>query len=209
MSEATNTAVPAEGVTTKQAAAVITEPAKQEPATQQPAVDVDAITAKAAAKAEEAAQKKMEGVFKSMLEQQGLDAATISKMTDEWKSKQVTPEKQMQELQDALDAQKADNDNLNRQITAIGKGIAADKAPKYIKLAESYLDDSGDFSKALDAALVDFPIQATPPQYAAEPGSNPMLGMDKSLAGMGYKERVAFKRDNPKLYEELAKQEEK
>lgn len=46
-------------------------------------VDIDAIAAKAA----EQSEKKAQAVFRSMLEQQGVDTATIKQMTEDWKSK--------------------------------------------------------------------------------------------------------------------------
>lgn len=165
-----------------------TEQATTAPVTSTPpqaaTVDVDAITRAASEKAEEAASRKMEAVFKSMLAQQGLDSETIAKMTDEWKSKQVTPELQMQEKDAAIAAAKAENETLQRQIAAIGKGVPADKAAKYIKLAESYMDASTGFDAALDAAIADFPFQKQerPPAYAAGTGTNTMLGADDEFA---------------------------
>jgi len=121
-------------------------------------VDIEQLTSQAAAKATEAAEKKMEAVFKSMLQQNGMDAESINKMTAEWKAKQQTPEQAMQELTGTNAALAGQVQDLQYQISAISKGISADRAPKYIKLAESYLGEDGDFGKALDAALVDFPI---------------------------------------------------
>lgn len=61
-------------------------------------VDIDAITKQAEEKATAAAEKKMEVVFRSMLEQNGVDADTVAKMTTEWKSKQQTPEDTIKDL---------------------------------------------------------------------------------------------------------------
>lgn len=135
-------------------------------------VDEDAIIAKAQTKAEEAAGKKMESVFKSMLEQQGLDAETINKMTEDWKSKQVTPEDLLKQKDDSLIQKDATIKELTRQVEVIGKGIDKDKAPKYIKLAESYMDDNTNFEAALDLALKDFPLPTTgAPNFAAGTGT--------------------------------------
>jgi len=60
-------------------------------------VDTNAIVSQAEQKAIEAAEKKMMGVFKSMLEQSGLDPETINKMATEWKEKQITPDMIIQE----------------------------------------------------------------------------------------------------------------
>jgi len=141
-------------------------------------VDIEQLTSQAAAKATEAAEKKMEAVFKSMLQQNGMDADSINKMTAEWKSKQQTPEQAMQELTGTNQTLTGQVQDLQRQIAAISKGIPTDKAPKYLKLAESYLDKDGDFEKALDAALVDFPI---PTQSAPTPAPAPQLPVGVSI----------------------------
>ncbi|MPW25954.1 hypothetical protein GC105_09140 [Alkalibaculum sp. M08DMB] len=47
---------------------------------------------------------------------------------------------------------------LEQKFKAVSKGIPADKAHKYIKLAEAYMDDKTDFEKALGLALKDFPV---------------------------------------------------
>lgn len=130
-------------------------------------VDMDAITKTAT----EAAEKKMQAVFKSMLSQQGFDSETINQMTAEFKAKQKTPEQELQAAQTLIATEKAEKLALQRQITALGKGIPADKADKYIKLAEAYLGEDGDYAKAMDAALQDFPI-TTP----AAPGPLPSFG---------------------------------
>jgi len=59
---------------------------------------------------------------------------------------------------------------LERQIAAISKGIPADKADKYIKLAEAYVNEKTDFAAALELALKDFPI---PEKGVAGSGANP------------------------------------
>lgn len=140
-------------------------------------VDEAAIIAKAESKAMEAAEKKMEGVFKSMLAQQGLDAETITKMTDKWKEKQRTPETDLQEAREALAAEQAKNQALERRTLARDRNVPAEKVDKYVKLAESYMSEDVDFAAALDLALADFPIaQGPPPVYAAGTGSQPLNG---------------------------------
>lgn len=153
--------------TTEQAA---TAPATQTTPPQAATVDVEAITQAAATKAEEAAQKKMEGVFKSMLQQQGMDADTIAKMTEDWKAKQVTPESQLKELQDQLASERAASEAKDKRFAAIAKGVPADKADKYVKLADAFADDKTDFAAALDLALVEFPVKTTVPQFVAPSG---------------------------------------
>lgn len=79
-----------------------------------------------------------------------------------WQDSQKTDaEKAADELRKAkedVDAERAKTTALEQQIAALGKGIPADKAAKYIKLAEAYMDDATDFDAALDAALKDFPV---------------------------------------------------
>ncbi len=62
---------------------------------------------------------------------------------------------------------------LEQQLAAIGKGIPADRAAKYIKLAEAYLTDKNDFAAALDLALKDFPVASA---GVAGQGGNPAPG---------------------------------
>lgn len=64
---------------------------------------------------------------------------------------------------------------LERQLSAVKKGIPADKADKYIKLAEAYTDDKTDFDKALEKALKDFPVSGQParqPYVPPNPAQN-------------------------------------
>ena len=60
---------------------------------------------------------------------------------------------------------------LQRKFAAVAKGVPADKAERYVKLAESYLGEDGDFEKALDAALKDFPVAAAQPEKKGSAGS--------------------------------------
>ena len=138
-------------------------------------VDTDGIITQASQKATEAAEKKMEAVFKSMLQQQGLDADSINKMTAEWKGKQQTPEQVHTELSEANAKLQKELDAKNQQFRAIAKGIPADKSAQYIALATTYGGE--DFDKALDMAIEAFPLtQPTPPPaYAAGTGSEKLL----------------------------------
>lgn len=96
-------------------------------AEQQQSVNIDEIEARAAEKATTQAEKKAEAVFKSMLQQSGLDMETINKMTAEWKSKQQTPEQALAERDrqiEALQAQLAERDRA-AAIKAAKDEIAA------------------------------------------------------------------------------------
>lgn len=140
-------------------------------------VDIEAITRQAVEKATEAAEKKQEAVFKSMLEQQGLDADSINKMVADWKSKQRTPETELAEAKEQLAAEQSKVQKLVQEKAVLAKGIPDDKASKYLKLAMAYMDEKTDFAAALVLALADFPIaQDPPPVYAAGPGSQRLDG---------------------------------
>ena len=141
-------------------------------------VDVEAITKVASEKAETAAAKKMEAVFKSMLEQQGLDAGTITKMTDEWKSKQVTPDGTIAELTEKNEILTSEKAVLEKRFAAMEKGIPAELADKYVKLAEAYMD-RGNASAALDAALSDFPVKTTIPTFTVPAGGGDAVNEDE------------------------------
>jgi len=164
--------------TTPTAPAPVTMPTQAAQTSTAAAIDINSIISQAEAKASEAAEKKMTGVFKSMLEQQGLDTETINKMTAEFKAKQQTPEQIAAEKDGTITGLTNDNLKLQRQLAAIGKGVPADKSDKYIALAQSYLGDDGDFGKALDAALADFPI---PAQNNPAPAPVPQLPVGVSI----------------------------
>lgn len=64
------------------------------------------------------------------------------------------------------DAALAELQSMKRCMMAISKGVPADKAERYVKFAETYVGEDGDYGKALEAVLKDFPIatekQVTP-----------------------------------------------
>lgn len=158
---------PAPGITPSQAATV----------------DMDSLISQAATKAAELAERKNESVFRSMLQQSGLDVETVNKISAEWKAKQQTPEQIAAAKDGTITNLTSDNQKLQRQLAAVGKGIPAEKSDKYIALAQSYLGEDGDFGKALDAALADFPIPAAqnPAQPAAQnpaPAQQLPMGMN-------------------------------
>lgn len=95
-------------------------------AAQQPQIDVNSIVQMAADKAQAQAEKKSEAVFKSMLQQSGLDTDTINKMAAEWKAQQQTPEETIADLQKKLE-------EANRAISAKERDIALDKSKQSIR----------------------------------------------------------------------------
>lgn len=181
--EETNAQATEANGTTGQAA---TAPETQTTPPQAETVDVEAITQAAAAKAEEAAQKKMEGVFKSMLQQQGVDADTIAKMTEEWKAKQETPEKLLEQERQGRTKAEQKALTLEQKVHVLGKGIPADKADKYIKLAKGLQDESTTFEAALDEVLADIPI-AKGPALAEGTGQNKIPARNEVREILGLK----------------------
>ena len=96
------------------------------------------------------------------LSSEGDDYKTSLKAFNEWQDSQKTEiERATEALTTAEKAKQeaeAKAQQLERQISAISKGIPADKADKYLKLAEAYVDDATDFDKAIELALKDFPV---------------------------------------------------
>lgn len=148
-------------------------------------VDINSIISQAETKAAEAAEKKMTGVFKSMLEQQGLDPETINRMTAEWKAKQVTPEQIIQDKDEEIQQRDGTITQLQQQIEkerqeklALSKGVPLgaedealkEKATACITLARSYMSDSVPFESALEKALQIISFREVPP---AEPEEVP------------------------------------
>jgi len=131
-------------------------------------VDINSIISQAETKASEAAEKKMEAVFKSMLQQQGLDTETINKMTEEWRSKQTTPEQIIQGKDAEIQQRDGTITQLQQQIEterqekiALSKGVplgaedeaVKEKAVACFTLAKSYMSDTVPFESALEKAL--------------------------------------------------------
>ncbi len=162
--------------------------------------DVEALAQKAAEKAAEAAEKKMAGVFRSMLLQNGLDPETVNQMTEDWKAKQQTPEQAMEAVRAEVAKEKgraekaeAEKEKMERRFMAVGKGVPADKAEKYVALAASYPEAETDFAKAMDAALADFPVASpAPPPFpgAAGTGGAALLGGAEKTARDSIRERM-------------------
>lgn len=115
---ATNIQEPTAAAQEPTAVTPVTPSTAEKPVTQPQAVqhvDADAVVAQAAAKATEAAEKKMEAVFKSMLQQQGLDTSTINEMTKDWKEKHSTPEDTIRQLQGLVQAEQEKNATIQQQ----------------------------------------------------------------------------------------------
>lgn len=70
-----------------------------------------------------------------------------------------------------LGTEKAERIKLERKFLAMGKGIPAERVEAYTNLANGYLGEDGDFGKALDAALKDFPLAPGTPGQQERRGS--------------------------------------
>lgn len=97
-----------------------------------------------------------------------LDAAALQAELDELKKVDAA-------------ALQAENKKLQDKFAAIEKGIPADKAEKYLKLAESYMADDVDLAAALDLAVKDFPVTAGTGVPGAG-GNPPPEGENKNAA---------------------------
>jgi len=93
-----------------------------------------------------------------------------------WLDGQKSDLERAQSERDALTSERdtaiAEKNALERRFDIVSKGVPADRADKYIKLAEAYESDSVDFASAVDLALKDFPITTTT-QKAPGGGANP------------------------------------
>ena len=137
----------------------------------QPAnVDTNAIVSQAEQKAVEAAEKKMEAVFKSMLQQQGLDADSINKMTVEWKAKQVTPDMQIQELQQQLEQERIARTTLEKHTAVQSQGITDPEDVEYICFkVDKRVTKTKDFKTALAEYLEEHPYKKSGEEEPEKP----------------------------------------
>lgn len=64
----------------------------------------------------------------------------------------------VQTLTTERDTERAAREKAEREITALKKGIPADKLPVYVHMAAMYQNDDTSFEAALDKAIADLPI---------------------------------------------------
>lgn len=143
-------------------------------------VDTDAIVSQASAKATEQAEKKMQAVFKSMLQQEGLDTETINSVTAEWKAKNkpAEPEKPQESeeyktLLGRLEALEQTNTKAKAELVERkqldylkSKGIPESHIDFYQFKASKLVKDDVSFEQAAEQYIKDNPIQSPPPEYA-------------------------------------------
>lgn len=116
----------------------------------QPSVDVSAATQKAV----EAAERKAEAVFKSMLKQQGLeDAEALGQMLNEFKASRTTPEQELKAKNQTIK-------QLQEQLTSIEQQTRVNSAKDVVKQrleAEKMHPDAAKlFIASLDAGKLEF-----------------------------------------------------
>lgn len=124
-------------------------------------VDYSAIIETAAQKAAAETEKKFDGVLKSMIKQQApqTDEETIKAMVADYKSKQVTPEKEIQTRDETIKTLQATIEAEQQKNTAMLKGVPlsdeaqAEKVNACLTLAKSYVSDTVTFEQALDKAM--------------------------------------------------------
>ena len=196
----------------------ITNPTVTEPATTpvqaaqtQPAavnVDINSILEQAQTKAEAAAEIKMVGVFKSMLEQHGLDAEAIKNMTAEFKAKQVTPEQTIQALNDDLAAERSKIAAFEQEKVLHKNGVtdAEDVALYRIRINQLVTEDKT-FAQAATEYFTAHPRSGKVPATVMFDGKGQVpvvAGTTKEdYAKMSYADRLKLKAENPTLYEQL------
>lgn len=108
---------------------------------------------------------------------------------DSQKSALELKDGEVKTLQADKELAEAKASNLERQLAAVSNGIPAEKAAKYIKLAEAYVDDKTDFKAALVLALKDFPLaQEVPGAGGNPPNTNkkPETTVAESIAAQLY-----------------------
>lgn len=170
--------------------APVTEPAGEQPKTEEKPAEptftqeqVNGIVTKESRKQLEKLMQEaglpVDGDYKEQL-------AAFKAWTDSQKTEaQLAAEAKTKAETDLANAQ-AENAALQKQITALGKGIPTDKMAQYTKLAEAY--EVEDFGEALDKALADFPLKVETPQMAVPgqtSGGKALSDMDKKRRAMG------------------------
>lgn len=141
---------------TTQQPAVKAEPEKQ--------VDLQEAIKQAVEAANRAAERKEKTVVNSTLAQQNLDPhdEIVKQALEEYIKNRPTPEKLLeQEKQARIEAENKAK-ALENRVTALNKGIPADKADKYLKMAAGLVDESKTLESALDEILADMPVNKAP-----------------------------------------------
>lgn len=129
----------------------------------------------------------------------------------QWQDSQKTDaEKQAdtaKKSQDELAAERAKTTALERKLTALSKGVPADKIDRYTAIAATYMADDVDFESALGKALEDFPLPATTPIPKIVMGATGSSSTStKDWKKMSLTERATLYREHPEEARALARQ---
>ena len=133
-----------------------------------------------------------------------LDVEGIKKAADEWRAKaeqaekdaaaQVAAVKFEAQLDNAIQARK-------------GRSAKAIKALLDLDTLRASKDQEADLQAALDGLAKEsgylFDAGAPAPGYAGGPGTTPPALDREKFRALGYRERLALKQEDPKLYEQL------
>jgi len=203
----------------------------QQPENTQPQavnVDIDAIVSQASSKATRQAERKMQGVFKSMLEQEGLDTETIDSVTAEWKGNKKPAErakpkeierakpKESEEYRELLSRLEAlEQTNTKAQAALVerqqmdylkAQGIPENQIDFYHFKALKLIGDGITFEQAAAEYIKDNPVQLPPPEYATGKGIpvNTNMTLD-DYRKLTYSERLKLKQEKPTIYAHFAK----
>lgn len=174
--------------------AILDENSRDIDAAKKPFADYDDLKTRL-----EEADKTIEG-FK------GMDIDAIRKEADDWKAKA----EQAKEDADAKVAEVEFNSRLTTAITgARGKNAKAIMALLDLEALKTSKNQEADINAALEGLKKDsgylFEEPQTPPPYAGGTGTHKLLGevTKEKFAGMGYRERLELKQNNPELYEQM------
>lgn len=174
--------------------AILDENSRDIDAAKKPFADYDDLKTRL-----EEADKTIEG-FK------GMDIDAIRKEADDWKAKA----EQAKEDADAKVAEMEFNSRLTTAITgARGKNAKAIMALLDLEALKTSKNQEADINAALEGLKKDsgylFEEPQTPPPYAGGTGTHKLLGevTKEKFAGMGYRERLELKQNNPELYEQM------
>lgn len=136
----------------------------------------------------------------------GMDIDAIRKEADEWRQKAEQAEKDAAEKIAAVEF----DGKLSAAITgAKGRNAKAVMALMDLEALKASKNQEADIKAALEGLKKDngylFEDAQTPPPYAGGTGTHPIMTdiTKEQFAGLGYRERVELKHNNPELYEKM------
>lgn len=151
-----------------------------------------------------AAQGQLAEAGKTIEGFKALDVEGIKKAADEWRAKAEQAEKDAA-AQVAAVKFEAQLDNAIRARK--GRSAKAIKALLDLDTLRASKDQEADLQAALDGLAKEsgylFDAGAPAPGYAGGPGTTPPALDREKFRALGYRERLALKQEDPKLYEQL------